>query len=219
MQPVFPPRSNLIARLSLLIVPLVLAIVVGAAVWYTHSPAFNKVGVEVPQPVPFQHSWHIGVVKLDCRYCHYTVDKSSFASIPPTETCMSCHSMVKTDSEKLKVVRDSWETGVPITWNRVNNVPDFVYFQHDIHVNKGVGCETCHGRMDQVGTAVKAEAMYMAWCIDCHREPEKFIRPVDQVYTMGYTPKEDQKTLGARLVKEYNLLPVTQLMNCSTCHR
>ena len=219
MQPVFPPRSNLIARLSLLIVPLVLAIVVGAAVWYTHSPAFNKVGVEVPQPVPFQHSWHIGVVKLDCRYCHYTVDKSSFASIPPTETCMSCHSMVKTDSEKLKVVRDSWETGVPITWNRVNNVPDFVYFQHDIHVNKGVGCETCHGRMDQVGTAVKSEAMYMAWCIDCHREPEKFIRPVDQVYTMGYTPKEDQKALGARLVKEYNLLPVTQLMNCSTCHR
>ena len=127
--------------------------------------------------------------------------------------------MVKTDSEKLKPVRDSWETGVPITWNRVNNVPDFVYFQHDIHVNKGVGCETCHGRMDQVGTAVKAEAMYMAWCIDCHREPEKFIRPVDQVYTMGYKPAEDQKTLGAKLVKEYNILPVFQLMNCSTCHR
>jgi hypothetical protein len=219
MQPVFPPRSNLIARLSLLVIPLVLAIVIGALVWYTHSPAFNKVGVEVPQPVDFSHSWHIGVVQLDCRYCHSSVDNSSFAGIPPTQTCMSCHSMVKLDSPKLQPVRDSWETGQPIVWNRVNNTPDYVYFDHQIHVKKGVGCETCHGRMDQVNAAVKAETLYMAWCIDCHREPEKFLRPLDKVYTMNYTPSEDQATLGARLVDEYNILPVFQLMNCSTCHR
>jgi len=219
MQPVFPPRSNLIARLSLLVIPLVLAIVVGAAVWYTHSPAFNKVGVEVPQPVEFQHSWHVGVVRLDCRYCHYTVDKASFASVPPTETCMSCHSVIRTDSPKLQPVRDSWETGVPIAWNRVNNTPDYVYFDHQSHVINGVGCETCHGRMDQVGGAVKAETLYMAWCIDCHRDPGQYLRPVEQVYTMGYTPSEDQKALGARLVEEYEIASSFQLMNCSTCHR
>ena len=219
MPPVFPPRSNTFARLSLLVIPLVLAVFVGAAVWYAHSPAVNKVGVNIPQPVAFPHSIHTSVVGLDCRYCHSSVDKSSFAGIPPTQTCMSCHSMVKMDSALLEPVRQSWETGQPITWNRVNDVPDFVYFNHQIHVKKGVGCETCHGRVDQMGTAVKAETLYMAWCLDCHREPEKFIRPVDQVYTMGYTPSEDQQIIGARLVEEYNLLPTQQLMNCSTCHR
>jgi len=219
MQPVYPPRSNFIARLSLLVIPLVLAILVGAAVWYVHSPAITKVGVEIPQPVPFPHTTHTSLVGIDCRYCHTSVDNSSFAGMPPTETCMSCHSMVKLDSTKLEPVRQSWQTGQPIQWNRVNNVPDFVYFNHEIHVNKGVGCETCHGRLDQQTTAVKSQTLYMAWCLDCHRNPEKFVRPLDQVYKMGYTPSEDQKTLGAQLVKEYNILPARQLMSCSICHR
>lgn len=209
----------MIARLSLLVIPLVLAVIIGAVVWYTHSPAFNKVGVTIPQPVAFPHTMHVSVVGLDCRFCHSSVDKSSFAGLPPTETCMGCHSMVKTDSPLLAPVRQSWETGQPIEWNRVNNIPDYAYFNHQIHVKKGVGCETCHGRVDQMQTAVKAETLYMAWCIDCHREPQKFLRPVEAVYTMGYTPAEDQSVLGARLVEEYNILPVFQLMNCSTCHR
>lgn len=219
MPPIFPARSNTIARASLLGLPIILAVVTGLVVWWLHSPAFNQVGVAIPQPVPFPHSWHIGVLGLNCRYCHDSVDRSAFADLPPTQTCMSCHSQVGLDKATLAPVRESWETGKPIQWNRVNNVPDYVYFNHQIHVNKGVGCETCHGRMDQVTTAVKAETFYMAWCIDCHRNPEKFLRPKDKVYDMGYQPAEDQEVLGLRLVNEYNVKPATQLMNCSICHR
>jgi hypothetical protein len=198
---------------------VVLAAVVGLLVWYLHSPAVNKVGVAVPQPVAFPHGFHVSAVGLDCRYCHETVDKSSFAGMPPTQTCMSCHSVIRTDSALLAPVRNSWETGVPIAWNRVNDVPGYTYFEHSIHVNKGVGCETCHGRTDQQTTAVKAETFYMAWCLDCHEDPAQYLRPLDQVYTMGYTPAEDQEVLGARLVQEYNVRPPSQLMNCSICHR
>jgi hypothetical protein len=219
MPPIFPPRSNTIARASLLALPVLLAVVTGLVVWWLHSPAFNQVGVTVPQPVPFPHSFHIGVLGLNCRYCHDSVDKSSFADLPPTQTCMSCHSQVALKSEKLAPVRKSWETGESIQWNRVNNVPDYVYFDHHIHVDKGIGCETCHGRMDKNTTAKKAETFYMAWCLDCHRNPEKFIRPKDKVYDMGYKPAEDQSILGPKLVKEYDVMPATQLMNCSICHR
>jgi hypothetical protein len=132
---------------------------------------------------------------------------------------MTCHSQVALDKATLNPVRESWKTGVPIQWNRVNNVPDYVYFNHAIHVNKGVGCETCHGRTDQQATAVKAETFYMAWCLDCHRNPEKFVRPKANVYDVGYKPAEDQLVLGAKLVQEYDIMPSKQLMNCSICHR
>lgn len=219
MSQIFPPRSNTIARASLLAVPVLLLVIAGLLAWWVHSSTFNKVGVTVPQPVAFPHVMHVGPVGLDCRFCHTSVDKSSFADLPPTETCMGCHTYVRPDSPLLAPVRQSWETGEPIAWNRVNDVPDFVYFDHQIHVNKGVGCESCHGRVDKMGTAVKANTFYMAWCLDCHREPEKNLRPLDQVTKMGYQPAEDQHVLGARLAEEYNLLPVEQLMNCSTCHR
>ena len=219
MPPIFPPRSNLFARVSILAVLVLLAVIVGLLVWYTHSSAVTKVGVTIPQPVAFPHSLHVSVVGLDCRYCHDSVDKSSFADIPPTQTCMSCHSQIRTDSALLAPVRQSWETGEPIQWNRVHDVPDFVYFDHHIHVNKGVGCETCHGRVDQMGVAVKAETMYMSWCLECHEQPEKYLRPVENVYDMGYQPAEDQAIVGARLVEEYDIRPSEQLMNCSICHR
>lgn len=219
MPPIFPPRSNMFARASILGVLVLTAVVTGLLVLWTHSSAFNKVGVTIPQPVPFPHSLHVTVVGLNCRYCHDSVDKSSFADLPPTQTCMSCHSQVKTESPLLAPVRESWSSGKPIEWNRVNDLPDYVFFNHQIHVKKGVGCETCHGRMDTVATAVKAETFYMAWCLDCHREPEKYLRPVDKVYDMGYKPAEDQKTLGKRLVAEYGVMPPSQLMNCSICHR
>lgn len=219
MPPIFPPRSNTIARVSIPVVLILLAAITAALVLWVHSSTFNNVGVQVPQPVPFPHAWHVGVVQLDCRYCHASVENSSFADLPPTETCMSCHSVIKTDSPLLQPVRDSWKSGKPVQWVRVNRVPDYVYFDHHIHVNKGIGCESCHGRVDQMQTDVKANTFYMAWCLQCHRDPSKFIRPKDQVYTMGYTPSENQSTLGARLVKEYNVMPPSQLMNCSICHR
>jgi hypothetical protein len=219
MPPIFPPRSNTFARVSILVGLILVAAITALAVVYVHSSTFNRVGVDVAQPVPFPHAWHVSVVGLDCRYCHESVDKSSFAGMPPTETCMSCHSQIKTNSALLKPIRDSWASGKPVEWNRVNKVADFVYFDHHIHVSKGIGCESCHGRVDQMTTDVKANTFYMAWCLQCHRDPSKFIRPKDQVYKMGYTPAEDQSTLGAKLVKEYNVLPSSQLMNCSTCHR
>ncbi len=219
MPPIFPPRSNIFARASIVVVLFLVAAIAGGLVWWVHSSTFNKVGVPVAQPVPFPHNFHIGAVGLNCRYCHDSVDKSSFADLPPTETCMSCHSQVLTNSVLLQPVRDSWETGVPVEWNRVNNVPDYVYFNHQAHVTKGVGCETCHGRVDTMSTDVKAETFYMAWCLECHRNPAKFVRPVANVYDMGYKPAEDQQVLGARLVAEYDILPPNQLTNCSICHR
>lgn len=219
MHPIFPPRSNLFARLSILIALILLAAITGFLVWWVHSSAFTKVGVTIQQPVPFPHNFHVAGLGLNCRYCHDAVDKSSFADLPPTETCMSCHSQIATDRPVLAPVRESWQTGKPIQWNRVNSLPDFVYFDHHIHVQKGIGCETCHGRVDQMTTNVKENTLFMTWCLNCHRNPAKYIRPVDKVFEMGYKPAENQATLGPKLVKEYNILPPSQLINCSICHR
>lgn len=219
MPPIFPPRSNTFARASILVLMILLGAIVLFLVWWLHSSTFNKVGVTIGQPIAFPHSFHVSAVGLDCRYCHEGVEDSTFAGLPPTQTCMSCHSQVALDKPLLIPVRDSWNTGTPIQWNRVNNLPDHAFFDHKIHVNKGVGCETCHGRVDTQTTAVKEKAFYMAECIDCHRNPERFVRPLDQVYTMGYTPAENQASLGPKLVQEYNIKPAQQLMNCSICHR
>jgi len=219
LPPLFSPRSNTIARASLILLPLLLVAVVVGLVLYGGSSAVTNVGVAVPQPVPYPHNLHVAVLGLDCRYCHDSVDKSSFADLPSTETCMSCHSQVALTDPLLAPVRDSWQTGKPIQWTRVNQLPDFVYFNHEIHVNKGVGCETCHGRVDQMTTDVKANSFYMSWCLDCHRDPSRFLRPLDKIYTMGYKPAGDQQVIGAQLMKTYDILPSTQLINCSICHR
>ncbi len=219
MPPLFPPRSNLIAKASIVIGLVLLAAAIAVAVWYVHSPTFTHVGESVAQPVTFPHSFHVSGLGLDCRYCHATVDRSSFADFPPTETCMSCHSQVALDNPALEPVRQSWATGQPIAWNRVNQLPDFVYFDHHIHVDKGIGCENCHGRVDQMITDVKANTFYMAWCLDCHRDPSEFIRPVDQVFEMGYVPTTDQAVLGPQLMRDYNIQTANELMKCSTCHR
>jgi hypothetical protein len=219
MPQIFPPRSNILSKVSILGILIVLAAITGGLVWYTHSATFTRVGAQVPQPVPFPHSLHTGALGLNCRYCHEAVDQSSFADIPPAETCMSCHSQVATNRPELQPIRDSYQTGKPVQWNRVNQLPDYVYFNHQIHVNKGVGCETCHGRMDQVTTAVRARYFYMSTCTECHWNPAKYIRPKENVYDMGYKPTEDQMTMGTRLVQEYNILSPTQLVNCSICHR
>lgn len=220
MPQIFRPSTNLIARLSILAgLLLVGAAVFIGTVWYPRSSFATGVGVPVSQPVRFSHALHTGALKIDCRYCHMSVEKSSFADIPPTETCMTCHSQVGVDRASLALVRESYQTGQSIPWNKVYNLPAFVYFSHDIHVAKGVGCETCHGRVDQMNTISKSSSLLMEWCLACHRDPAKNLRPAANIFDMGYQPKENQAILGSQLMQEYQIEPVSLLTNCSTCHR
>jgi len=204
------------------IAALVVVLGVGAVVglvWYPRSDLGTGVNDPIEQPFPYSHALHVGGLGIDCRYCHAMVEKSSTADIPSTETCMSCHSQVATDRPTLQLVRDSYQNGQPISWNRVNNVPDFVYFNHEAHVAKGVGCETCHGRVDTMNVVYKAETLHMEWCLQCHRNPAEYIRPRANVFDMGYQPQEDQRALGEQLVSEYKIASAVQLTNCSVCHR
>lgn len=168
------------------------------------------------QPIPFSHAHHVGSMGIDCRYCHTSVDNSDYAVVPPTKTCMNCHSQIWIDSPTLEPVRESFRTNTSIRWTKVYDLPDFVYFNHSIHIKKGVGCETCHGRVDQMALMSQNPSLQMRWCLDCHRNPEQHLRPRDQITTMGYVPSEPQEVLGARLAKEYH---VQKLENCWTCHR
>ncbi|MDZ4721880.1 MAG: cytochrome c3 family protein [Roseiflexaceae bacterium] len=221
MAQIFDRRANTIAKTLLLVgLPLLLALASGAWWFYTRSDWVRDVNIPVTQPGGgYNHLLHVGGFKLDCRYCHNSVEISSSANIPPTETCMGCHSQVLTNSPKLAFLRDSYANDTPIQWNKVHNIPDFVYFNHSIHVNKGVGCATCHGRIDQMTVVYKAQPMYMVWCLECHREPEKFIRPKDQVFNMAWTPPADQLSQGLRLKDEYRIRDAIALTKCSICHR
>jgi hypothetical protein len=172
--------------------------------------------LEKQQPVQFSHKHHVGDDGIDCRYCHTSVETSSFAGLPPTETCMSCHSQIWANAEVLEPVRASFRTGKSLEWTRIHDLPDFVYFNHSIHVNKGIGCSTCHGRIDRMPLTYKVNTLYMQWCIECHRAPAQFVRPRDQVFSMTYQYPENQPELGARLVKEYKIQSLT---DCVTCHR
>lgn len=218
MSQIFHPSMNLIAKLSLLVVILLLAGLGWLGYYAVRSPLMTEVGVAKAQAVPYSHEQHVGGLGLDCRYCHTSVEESNTASIPPTETCMGCHAQVATDSANLELVRASAETGQPLAWIRVHDLADFVYFNHAIHVKQGVGCETCHGRVDQMPVMMKVENLQMDWCLDCHRAPEKYVRPREAVFRMGYTPPTDQATLGPQLVADYGI-HVDQLTDCSVCHR
>jgi len=216
MAQIFRPGANTLARVSLAAV----VALVGTAGWFLYgiyrSDYVTGVGIPRQQPVPFSHKHHVGDVGIDCRYCHTSVETSSFAGIPATEACMSCHAQLFSDSPMLEPVRASLRENRPLRWARVNNVPDYVYFNHSIHVNKGVGCATCHGRVDQMPLMWQAKSLYMEWCLECHRAPEKFVRPRDQVYSMEYEAPANQLELGRRLVAEYK---IRKLMDCYTCHR
>ncbi len=180
------------------------------------SPYVTDVGVALAQPVPFSHKHHVAGLGIDCRYCHSTVEVSSFAGMPPTETCMSCHSQIWADSPMLEPVRASFRNDQSIRWTRVHDLPGFVYFNHSIHVKKGIGCATCHGRVDQMPLMWKTNTLYMEWCLECHRQPERFVRPRDQVFNMSYQAPSDQLALGRKLVEEYK---IRKLTDCSVCHR
>ena len=218
MAQIFHPSANTISKVSIFGAVFFLAGLGALAYFISLSPYVTQVNVVREQPVPFSHEHHVAGLGVDCRYCHTSVEESSFAGVPPTETCMTCHSQVWTEAELLAPVRESWRTGESIEWTRVHNLGDFVYFNHSVHVNKGVGCETCHGRVDQMPLMMKAESLQMSWCLECHRNPAEFIRPKAEVLTMGYVPDGDQQTIGAQLVEEYGI-HVEQLTNCSVCHR
>lgn len=217
MAQIFPPSMNAIARVSIFGGLLLIIVAVWAAAEVYVSPWNTGVSRVVQQPVPFSHEHHVSGLGIDCRYCHTSVETSYFAGIPPTHTCMTCHSKIWTNAAILEPVRSSWATGTPIHWNRVYNLPNFVHFNHAIHINKGIGCSTCHGRVDQMPLTWQANPMLMQWCLSCHRNPEQFIRPREEVFNMNWQPPPDQLEQGAKLVQQYNVNK-KQLTNCSVCH-
>lgn len=186
---------------------------VAIIVTFGFSPKTTDVGYQPTQPVPFSHAIHAGELGIDCRYCHNTVERAGHAAIPATATCMNCHGMIHTESEKLEVVRDSYESGESIPWVRVHDLPDYAYFNHSVHLAAGVGCSSCHGRIDHMETVFQKEPLSMGWCLDCHRNPEPHIRPADQITNMNW---ENDAELGAKLLAERGIAPS---QNCSTCHR
>ncbi|MTI88916.1 MAG: cytochrome C [Balneolaceae bacterium] len=213
MAQIFPKWTNQVPR-KILIGLIVLLNAVVFSIWYFFSPEYTDVGYAPEQPVPYSHKLHVDKLGLDCQYCHTQVFESKQANVPATQTCMNCHTYVKTESEKLAKVRESWETGEAIEWIRVHNLADYAYFDHSAHVTVGVGCESCHGRVDKMDVVYQAEPLSMGWCLDCHREPEKYIRPVEEVTTMGYSV-ENQLELGRSLVNKNNIHPPTY---CQGCH-
>ncbi len=216
MAQLFHRSANTIARASILGTVLALA-VTGGMLWAFYRSGYHtEVGAPRQQPVPFSHKHHAGGIGIDCRYCHTSVENSSYAGLPSTETCMSCHSLIWADAPVLEPVRASFRTGEPLVWTRVYSLPDFVYFDHSIHVNKGVGCSTCHGRVDQMPLTWRANTLLMEWCLECHRQPERFVRPREYVFQMDWNPPADQPTLGRRLVAQNN---IRKLTDCYTCHR
>lgn len=216
MAQIFHRSTNTISRVSIFGGLLFLIALVAALAAINESPYITEVGVARSQPVPFSHKHHVGEEGIDCRYCHTSVEESSFAGIPPTKTCMNCHSQIWADSPVLAPVRDSFRTGKSIQWTRVHNLPGFAYFDHSIHIHKGVGCSTCHGRVDEMPLMWRENTLYMDWCLECHRAPERFVRPREDVFRMDYQPPADQLALGQKLVKEYK---IEKLTSCSTCHR
>ncbi len=215
---VFHPVTNTLARASILGALVLLGVLALAGLRIADSPYTKNTDVYVTQPVPFSHQHHVKGLGIDCRYCHTSVEKSAFAGIPPTETCMSCHSQVWNQADMLAPVRASYTENTPIEWNRVHNMPDFVYFNHSAHVKKGVGCNTCHGPVHDMPLMRKAESMTMAWCLNCHFEPEKFLRPADQVFNTEYVTPPNQLELGQQLVKDYHINK-EKLGDCAVCHR
>ena len=184
-------------------------------VWYYFSPEFLNVGYAPEQPVPYSHALHAGQLGMDCRYCHSYVEESAYANVPPTQTCMNCHSQIRTESLRLLPVRESWATGEPIEWVQVHHLGDYAHFSHQAHVNVGVGCETCHGRIDQMVVVSQQEPLSMGWCLDCHRAPEEQLRPPEEVTTMGYVPPENHVELNLERIRQEGIRPP---QNCSACH-
>lgn len=237
MAQIFHPSMNTLAKASIFGAVFIAGFVGFCVNGYDFSDWHSGIGYAKTQPVPFSHEHHVRGLGIDCRYCHTSVESSHFAGIPATKTCMTCHSQIWTNAELLKPVRDSWVNNRPIQWQRVHNLPEYVYFNHSIHVAKGIGCSACHGQVDHMPLMYQVGSLQMQWCLNCHQNPAKFIRPREQVYNLDYDPATDaslaselrvsepeaakyksQESLGAKLVKDYHI-HTEQLTNCSTCHR
>ena len=215
MAQVFPAGCNVLARALLAGAALLAATAaVGGYVFYW-SPIVTQVGVPIEQPVPFSHKHHVAELGIDCRYCHTGVEKAAFAGLPPTETCMTCHSQVWRDAPMLEPVRQSWARHEPLRWTRVNDLPDYVFFNHAIHIQKGVGCVSCHGRVDEMPLTAKGADLSMRWCLECHRSPEKSLRPAGEIFNPDYHPPPQPSPDLAR----DSHLDRPRLEDCSTCHR
>jgi hypothetical protein len=212
----FPRAANSIVRLLLFGLVIAVALTLWLLATGVQSPYQTREDVPRQQPVPFSHEHHVGGLGIECRYCHTTVETSSFAGIPATKVCMNCHSQMWAVARILEPVRESYRSGRSIEWNRVNDLPDFVYFNHAIHVNKGFGCETCHGRVDQMPLTWQARSLQMNWCLDCHRNPAPRIRPCEQVTNLAWKPDRDPAEIGRDLVAANHISPPT---HCSGCHR
>ena len=216
MSQIFQRSANTLSKVSIFGVLTLVASLILLAMALGRSSYVTGAHEYVQQPIQFSHLHHVLDDGIDCKYCHTSVETSPFAGIPPTKTCMNCHSQIFSTEPILEPVRASFRDNKPLSWVRVHDLPDFVYFNHSIHVKKGVGCESCHGRVDQMPLMQQERSLQMEWCLDCHRAPEKFVRPRSEITTMGYEPPEPQSTLGPKLVKEYGIQTRT---TCSTCHR
>jgi cytochrome c7-like protein len=216
MAQIFHPSTNTISRVSIFGAVFVIAFLLWLIAQMHRSPWSTDAHVAREQPIQFSHERHVGGNGIDCRYCHTSVEDSPFAGIPPTKTCMNCHAEIFAKSPFLQPVQESFEHGRAIEWTRVNDLPDFVHFDHSIHVRKGVGCTTCHGPVDQMPLMSQFQSLQMEWCLDCHRRPEAFVRPRSAVFSVTYQTPADQQEVGRRLVAEYH---IQKLTNCSTCHQ
>ncbi|HXX30179.1 MAG TPA: cytochrome c3 family protein [Myxococcaceae bacterium] len=216
--PLFPRWTNTVSRLSVVLLLALPAVAIAGLLILVRSPYGTKQLRQIVQPIQFDHRHHVSDEGIDCRYCHYTVEKSPSAGIPPTSLCMSCHAQVWNKSPLLGMVREHYFTDRPIPWNSVHNLPDYVYFNHSIHVNKGIGCVSCHGRVDQMAAVEQVSPLTMSWCLECHRDPAKNLRPVEFITSMTWKPDPgvDADKLGRDLAKLYNVHTRT---SCDTCHR
>ncbi len=225
MANLFPKATNVV----LLKAMAVLAVLGGLAplgVWYYFTPKYSRVGYQPVQPVAFQHDLHVGQLGLDCRHCHSYVEISGQSNFPATQTCMECHQQVQQNNPKLQPVRDSWTTGKPIAWVKIHNVPDYAYFNHSAHVNRGVSCVSCHGKVNEMSVVFQDKSQSMGWCLQCHRNPEEFVRPIaattpggkSPIYDLDWTPPPgtSQPELGQKLVKDWKINPPK---DCAGCHR
>jgi hypothetical protein len=216
MAQIFHRSANTISRVSIFGTVFIVAALLILFAAVNRSPWVTEARVVREQPIQFSHERHVAGNGIDCRYCHTSVEESRFAGIPSTKTCMNCHSEIFADSPYLEPVRASLNSNTPIRWTRVHDLPDFVYFDHSIHVSKGVGCTTCHGQVDRMPLMWQENTLQMEWCLECHRNPERFVRPREAVFSVEYQPPPDQAEVGKRLVAEYH---IQKLTSCSTCHR
>jgi len=217
MSNIFPKSANRLP-LQIVIYLFVLGGIATAAVDYYMTPKYTRVGYTPVQPVPFSHALHAGQLGIDCRYCHSDVERSGHSNVPTAQTCMNCHSQVKANSPLLAVVRRSYETGEPVPWVWIHLTPDYVYFNHAIHVNRGVSCVECHGRVDQMDVVTHAKPLSMGFCLDCHRDPQDHLRPNAEVTNLAWTAPsaQAQTAMGRQFVHDWNVRPP---QSCSGCHR